>query len=602
MKSYASSLFARNLLLVFVPLAFLLVMGGASTVVTQDAIVRQTNASLVATLEQVQATLELMLNELDSVNLTFSTDPEFINALASVVETPGLTLESWARLRSIHNFISSAVNTRPYLHSLYVYIPNPYHRVLNTLDMMTSLEEFYDKGWYDRFLAEDPETLLWTARTSVRPYKGWDHEEPVIQISRRTFVQGSERNRGVIVLNVNVPVFERLLARFAPPQTQSLLVINDRGDLMVSNGRIGAAQKELASRVGGGATGLTEARLDNERYVVAHLFSPRYRWSYVALAPRARLYAASYRLRTINLLLVGLSFAAGLLLTYALSRRSFGSIRQIVDTVEAAERGDPLPAVTGQPQDGYGTIAVNILKTFIEHSYLKVQQKVLELQALQAQLNPHFLFNTLETISFKALQLSGKPGPLNRMIENLSDILKYALEDPGTPVTLSDEIEHARAYLDIQSVRYPRKFRVTWECEESAGDTPVIRMMLQPLIENAIYHGIREKKGQGTIAIVARRSDEELEVAVRDDGVGMSAERLAEVRARLEQAPRSAGHIGLPNTAKRLVLAYGERARITLASASPGGTEVTLRIPLSPPEAAVRASPGIPAASGQSTT
>ena len=122
MRSTASSLFARNLLLVFVPLAFLLVMGVASTVVTHKHITRQTNAAVLTNLTQIQETLEVMLNELDSVNLAFSTDPEFINALTSIVNTPGLPLESWERLRSVHNFISSAVNARPYLHSMYVYI------------------------------------------------------------------------------------------------------------------------------------------------------------------------------------------------------------------------------------------------------------------------------------------------------------------------------------------------------------------------------------------------------------------------------------------------------------------------------------------------
>jgi len=580
MRSYASSLFARNLFLVFVPLAFLLVMGMASTLVTHDHITRQTNAGLQATLTQVQETLELMLNELDSVNLTFSTDPEFINALSAILSAPGMTLENWQRLRSIDNFIRSAVNSRPYLHSMYVYIENPHHRVINTLEMLSVLEEFYDTAWYDRFLTESPETLVWTERRNVRPYAGWDHEEPVIQISRRTFVPGSERNRGLIVLNVNVPVFERLLARFTLSQSQGILVVNDRGELMLSNGRIGSLHEELARRIQGSGTGLVELRIDGERYVVAHLFSSRYRWSYVSVAPRNRLYDASYRLRTINMLLVALSFVAGLLLTYWLSRRSFGSIRQIADTVEAAERGRPLPPVSAQGQDGYGTIAYNILKTFIEHSYLKVQQKVLELQALQAQMNPHFLFNTLETISFKALQLSGKPGQVNRMIESLSDILKYSLESPETPVTLADEIEHAQAYLEIQSIRYPRKFRVVWDCEDGLGDTPVIRLLLQPLIENAIYHGIREKKGQGTITISVHRSGSELDILVKDDGVGMSAERLVEVRSRLGPGSPSAAHIGLPNTAKRLSLAYGDQYRLLIDSASPGGTEVRLRVPV----------------------
>jgi two-component system sensor histidine kinase YesM len=246
-----------------------------------------------------------------------------------------------------------------------------------------------------------------------------------------------------------------------------------------------------------------------------------------------------------------------------------------------------VPAKTDR---GFSHVTYSILRTFLEHQYLRVQMserryrlKTLELLALQSQMNPHFLFNTLEAINWKAIELTRGPNRINDMIRDLSSILKYVLQSPSGRETLANEIKHARDYLRIQRVRFKGRFAVRWDLQDGLEQRKVIRFLLQPLLENAIYHGIREKEGHGLVTIGVRESRGRLRIAVRDDGVGIPPRRLAEVRRRLDDegadAEKGPGSIGLANTSRRIKLTFGSEYGLGIESEPGRGTIVTVELP-----------------------
>lgn len=216
----------------------------------------------------------------------------------------------------------------------------------------------------------------------------------------------------------------------------------------------------------------------------------------------------------------------------------------------------------------------------------------MEMLVLQSQINPHFLYNTLEVIYWKTLGLTGKSNDASKMIEQLSDVLKYALSDPKHTVLLDKVIRYTEIYLEIQKTRNKNKLNVIWEVEEATRHHKVLKLILQPLIENCIYHGIKEKKGICTIKFNIREMSSFLWIRVIDNGKGMTDERLRMVREMLtaknsshqddEEFPASdnSNHIGLYNTNKRLKLSYGNQHSLRILSKFGWGTLVEISLPI----------------------
>jgi two-component sensor histidine kinase len=187
-----------------------------------------------------------------------------------------------------------------------------------------------------------------------------------------------------------------------------------------------------------------------------------------------------------------------------------------------------------------------------------------ELHALKLQLQPHFLFNTLNTIN---TYVRAEPNVAQRMIARLSDLLRRVLESEGVQeVTLQEELELVRAYLDIEQVRFDDRLYVQWTIDPETVRAIVPHLMLQPIVENAIRHGIGPRSRGGTVEIAARRRDSSLELMVRDDGAGV-----------VDSPP--AGGRGLTNTRNRLRQLYGERHSVRITTPSNGGFVVELTIP-----------------------
>jgi two-component system, LytTR family, sensor kinase len=191
------------------------------------------------------------------------------------------------------------------------------------------------------------------------------------------------------------------------------------------------------------------------------------------------------------------------------------------------------------------------------------------LDVLKAQLHPHFLFNTLNTISSL---VHHDAAAADRMIARLSGLLRRTLDEAGTSeVPLRDELAFLESYLEIEQARFEDRLTVCWAVDPAALDARVPHLILQPLVENAIRHGIAPRAAPGVLRIAAERVNGSLRLEVRDDGVGLGA------------SPRAAGRgVGLRNTRARLAELYGEDHRLDLREARAGGTVLTMVIPFRP--------------------
>lgn len=210
----------------------------------------------------------------------------------------------------------------------------------------------------------------------------------------------------------------------------------------------------------------------------------------------------------------------------------------------------------------------------------KYKMQALELSMHQAQLNPHFLFNTLETINWKVISLTKRPNEINEMIDNLATIFRYSLDAKDALVVLKDEIKHTKSYVEIQKIRHKDQFICIWEYDEDAEKYFVIKLFLQPLMENSLQHGMTGLSRKLSIKVKIKSSPTDLYVSVIDNGRGIEPAKLEDIRRKLKLNYTSSDHIGLYNTNKRVQLTYGENHGMKIWSKPGWGTVVAVKIPI----------------------
>jgi two-component system LytT family sensor kinase len=201
-----------------------------------------------------------------------------------------------------------------------------------------------------------------------------------------------------------------------------------------------------------------------------------------------------------------------------------------------------------------------------------------QLRMLESQINPHFLFNALGLISYTAIR--EKARETEEISYCLSDLLRYSLRNLAAPVTLGQELEAVQRYLSIQKMRFGARLRVELDVDETLRDLPIPRMILQPLVENAVVHAVEPLARPVTVRVRAERLPDGLQLEISDDGPGMASETVEMLRSGSYVTRGGYDTVGLPNVMRRLQLEYDSRCQIDLDSQLGRGTRVAIRLPI----------------------
>ena len=204
----------------------------------------------------------------------------------------------------------------------------------------------------------------------------------------------------------------------------------------------------------------------------------------------------------------------------------------------------------------------------------------LELRLLQEQINPHFLYNTLELIVW--LAESGDKETVIHVVQSLSNFFRVVLSQGRAVVSVAEELACIKSYLYIQQIRYSDILRYEVDADEDTLNLSILKLTLQPLVENALYHGIKTRRGGGVIRVSVCREGEGLRLTVADNGSGMEPEQLERLRTAVSGGKTNATGFGLMNVQKRVQLEYGAVYGLEIDSAPGQGTTVTLHLPARP--------------------
>jgi len=400
-------------------------------------------------------------------------------------------------------------------------------------------------------------------------------------------VEFSEGKQYEIIENVNDKV-SGMMANTDSKRARNKLILIQR-TLRSLTGYI----NQMGSQIAKNSTAAeNEAMLENIRFassVMEEVVGDYVLYEVQSMEGQYQLMRAGFvRWQILSIILIFSAVTFSVIAAWSLSRSIYTPIKKLHDVTTTITKNDLQALMTSDNVDEITELGMSFnimigkIKELLD-SKIREQEnlKKAELRALQAQINPHFLYNTLDTIIWMAE--SKKTDQVVKIVSALSDFFRISLSKGMDWITIGEEMHLIRSYLTIQKMRYRDILDFKIEVNEEVAENTILKLLLQPLVENALYHGIKNKRQGGTISVRARRNGkDEVLLEVEDDGIGFAPERLAQLRAWLEDDSgdiRLESGFGIGNVNRRIRLYYGRPYGLSIQSEYTIGTCVTLVIP-----------------------
>lgn len=325
--------------------------------------------------------------------------------------------------------------------------------------------------------------------------------------------------------------------------------------------------------------------INDKNYVVLSGDSAISDYKYISAYP-LELY--EHKLSTMKLQIIGILLLLMIIifiLAYVASVRSYSPLNEIISFLDNSQ--PPADSIEEEDKNELMYI-INSIQTHINDKtkmaeILEERMKLLrksQYDMLQTQINPHFLYNTLETINWMAYNMSNSENPVSKSLINLASFFRNTLTS-GYFVSIENEIKYTKEYVNILALRYGDLFDMEWDIDESILSYTIIKICLQPIIENAVYHGIKQKNDKGLIKIKGLCDDNNIILIVSDDGIGIEKDALDELNKTLSETSftNEKSHIGLSNVNQRIKIIFGDSYGIHVESTVGVGTDVYVTIP-----------------------
>lgn len=525
----------------------------------------QNSRSAISLIEQ---TVKDLNETLEFYQVSVNSDPRIHLALISTLSSTGGQAVNTAAFNQTMQNLYYSQSTKPYIQSLFLTIEgSPYY--INGLTRET-FENGTDGSWAQD-AQKNPASTFFMPR-HVKRNKFDQIPTPVVTVYQRLKYQE------LMAINLYQDYFNNWLDSITDYSGQLLLITDQEGQLLFYNKNTDPEALPVSLP-------FTDTSVKTDYFVTANQSNGPYGLSYLSLIPRREVFRLSSSILWLTLSAAGISIVVSSVLAYVYTARDYRQINQIITLFNDAEKGEFHPEKSpSDKNNAYFHIINNIIQLFMSQTYLKIQLdakkyalSTAQLSALQYQLNPHFLFNTLQSIDLEILKMTHRPQAANHMIADLSELLRYALEAPMKPVAVREEIAVTKSYLQLQSYRLGEKVLVIWDYDEEVLEKTMLRLLLQPIIENSISHYDPELSRPLKIKIRIRFRTS-LTCTVIDNGPGIPTEKLSLIREHLNDSSidSSSRHIGLKNISQRLRLAYPQGA-LTISSKPGVGTIISIK-------------------------
>lgn len=479
--------------------------------------------------------------------------------------------------------ISQLAKTLPiiyrYIDSIYIY-SEPTDTVIMDNNSIP-LSDLSDTDWINAYRAvTSPKgTIIPRSKNNVYPQ--------LITIIKPIYVAGEKK--GAIIMNINAQSIYNSMLYQQYKDGRLFFLVNADNKIIISSelsyfniypDNIGLNTLTIESNPKNSVY-----EINDKNYVVLSGDSTISDYKYISAYP-LELY--EHKLSTMKLQIIGILLLLMIIifiLAYVASVRSYSPLNEIISFLDNSQ--PPADSIEEEDKNELMYI-INSIQTHINDKtkmaeILEERMKLLrksQYDMLQTQINPHFLYNTLETINWMAYNMSNSENPVSKSLINLASFFRNTLTS-GYFVSIENEIKYTKEYVNILALRYGDLFDIEWDIDESILSYTIIKICLQPIIENAVYHGIKQKNDKGLIKIKGLCDDNNIILIVSDDGVGIEKDDLDELNKTLSETSftNEKSHIGLSNVNQRIKIIFGDSYGIHVESTVGVGTDVYVTIP-----------------------
>ncbi|MNW42314.1 Sensor histidine kinase YpdA [compost metagenome] len=545
-------------------------------------------------LYQGQRNIAGLLEDLNRSSSTVYSNTELFRLLEAGYED----VQSNSRVYAAMSYISTSI---PDIYQVYLYESVNHKATLVTLN---TPKRNYNTALFKDALDKNDRSLFVQSTHMSHSY-GFAKlqpkypSEPVFTLHRRIERVPSSEVIGYLSIDVKYSAISDIVEQLYKKDQEKMYIIDNEGFIVYSDAEEKLGQSVQAAwyrnHIFNTADNKGSFEEDNNVFVYQRLQAVGADWTLVKQVPVSYLNREANQAVGINLLLLAFSLIIIVIATILISIRITSPIKQLGKYMNEIQIGNLNVDIKPSSNDEIGAVIVRfrgmmdtINNLILQEYKLELSNKTNQLRALQAQINPHFLNNTLQIIGTLALELNVPR--IYALLSALAKMMHYSMNNEDKIVTLRDELEHVKAYIELQKERFENRFDFRYDVEESLLDTPMPKMILQPIIENYFKHGINRSKTDGLITIHANVwKNEQVEVTIQNNGVMIPENKLEHLQTELNNftnpgvtrpgdAEKDAGRltIGLTNVLARLQLVCGENASLTITNLEPVGVMITL--------------------------
>ncbi|MRH43816.1 HAMP domain-containing protein [Aquibacillus halophilus] len=547
----------------------------------------QVNENTLQLISKVNETFEFYMNNMQSITYYISYNEEvqeFFDQEDQSMETDN----EYEVQRYLRNFttLSPEVAGLLVVNSEGNYVSNEFH--------VPSAQDLTEESWYQEAIENDGifKIIGQPEDRSISSLVNYKNDE-VVSVVRSVIDPYTQEVQGVILIDLKLRVIAETLVDVRLGKTGYLMVVDDQ------NQNIYQPDDPLVDTIpsewiAGRNSGTFSKEINSQKLQFIFQQSPFANWTTIGVFPAEE---TIFEMREIQFYIVVFVFILmlfGIPVSYVLSSSISKPISQLMIFMRKAEEGNLEVRYKEKRDDEIGLLGRSFNKMLKQINQLlqlterhERQKREAEFRSLQANINPHFLYNTLDTIQWMARKQ--KANDVAEVVETLAKLFRIGLSQGRDIITLSEEIEHIESYLLIQKTRYREKLNYQIDIDEGIRSLHVLKFLLQPIVENAIYHGIKERRGNGHIVVTTQEKEGKLSIIIQDDGVGISELELQEMRQALKEAitrtenqgeTRDKKGYGMLNVQARILLAFGEGFGLYINSKKHVGTTVEVLLPI----------------------
>ncbi len=448
-------------------------------------------------------------------------------------------------------------------------------------DKFTEYIDVYDQSWYKAAMEQKGGMSISSShvQNAIESSYKW-----VITLSKALVNYNTGKNAGVFFVDLNYRSISELCSNNKIGNKGYIFILDENGNIVYH-------PKQQLLYGGLIHENISEIMLSDESHFVSKdkLYtiskSQKTGWTVVGAVSIQELFKNNKKAESMYLLVTVALLIGVLLISSVISKEITKPIRQLRDSMSMVEEGEfekANVAVTTQNEIGSLAKSFNVMTerihTLMEQNvYEQTQKRKNEMKALQAQINPHFLYNTLDSIIW--MSEAGRNEEVVLMTAALARLLRQSISNDKEQVTIAEEVDYVKSYLTIQKMRYKDKMEYSINVSPEINKVKIIKFALQPLVENAIYHGLKYKETKGNLSITGYKDEEKAYIVIEDDGAGMDSETKAHIFEEREKEKGRKG-VGAPNVQKRLQLYYGPEYGLVYKDREGGGTVVVVTVPL----------------------